>query len=284
MRAASPPISLLLVLVCPACGDAPTPTPAPAKPVVALMETKPAAPVKPFGRVFMIAGETGLAPVACHEGHVPKFSNGEACMALVPVGSEVKLEAGALAKVTGTGTAACGGGPAVVVEATAEALRGHATAPADANFVEVLPPTTPQEAARAAPELTASLAAQVLAEYPTLGDTKTLQLRQLAEIDLDGDKQPERLASVTLPGADEDSGPAYAAIYLVPKEADARPRKLKGEPGKGEQYTILGALDLDADGKPELWLNSYDDDGFSWSIEQYGSALLTELGRVRCGA
>lgn len=294
MRAPSlPPISLtltwlMLVLMCTGCGEAGTstsgPSPAAQKPAAAPVPTPPAAPVTPFGRVFMIAGETGLAPVACHEGHVSKFSTGAACLALMPVGSEVKLEAGALAKVTGTGTAACGGGPAVVVEATPEALRGHATAPADANFVEVLPPMTPQEAAKAAPELTASLAALVLADHPTLGDTAKLQLRQLAEIDLDGDKQPERLASVTLPGADEDAGPAFAAIYLVPKEAEARPRKLKGEPGAGVQYTILGALDLDADGRPELWLNSYDDDGFSWSIEQVGSAQLAELGRVRCGA
>lgn len=275
---------LLLSSLVLACGEAPRPTPAAAKPVAAPVETPPAAPVTPHGRVFMIAGETGLAPIACHEAHVPKFSTGAACVALMPVGSAVKLEAGATAKVTGTGTAECGGGPAVVVEATPEALRGHATAPADASFVEALPPMTPQEAAAAAPELTASLAALVLSEHPGLGDTKALQLRQLAEIDLDGDKKPERLASVTLPGADEDAGPAFAAIYLVPAQAEARPRKLKGEPGAGVQYTILGALDLDADGRPELWLNSYDDEGFSWSIEQVGSAQLTELGRVRCGA
>lgn len=288
MRALPLPTSLLttslLLALCTACGDATPQLPAKKQAVAAPVETPPPAPVNPHGRVFMIAGETGLAPVACHEAHVPKFSSGAPCLALVPVGSQVKLEAGALAKVTGEGKAECGGGPAVVVEATPETLRGHATAPADADFVEVVPPMTPQEAAKAAPELTASLAALVLAEHPALADTKALQLRQLAEIDLDGDKQPERLASVTLPGADDDAGPAFAAIYLIPPDAGARPRRLKGEPGAGVQYTILGALDLDADGRPELWLNSYDDDGFSWSIEQVGSAMLTELGRVRCEA
>lgn len=285
MRALSLLMTSLLLTSLFACGEAKSPPAVASGPKLAPIETPaPAAPVKPYGRVFLIAGETGLAPIACHEAHVPKFSTGADCLALMPTGSEVKLDAGLAVKVTGVGTAVCGGGPAVVVAATPEQLRGHATAPADASFVEVLPPMTPQEAAKAAPELTATLAALVLVEHPTLTDTKALQLRQLAEIDLDGDKQPERLVSVTLPGADEDAGPAFAAIYLVPPEADARPRKLKGEPGLGVQYTILGALDLDADGRPELWLNSYDDDGFSWSIEQVGSALLTELGRVRCGA
>ena len=287
MRAPSSPslfVSLASLLYL-ACGESAPPAPtAAASPTATAPAPVVAPPAKPHGRVFLAASEAGLIPIACHEAHVPKFSTGAACVALMPVGSAVKLEAGAVAKVTGAGTAECGGGPAVVVEATPETLRGHATAPADANFVEVLPPMTPQEAAAAAPELTASLAALVLSEHPALGDTKALQLRQLAEIDLDGDKQPERLVSVTLPGADDDAGPAFAAIYLVPKEAEARPRKLKGEPGAGVQYTILGALDLDADGRPELWLNSYDDDGFSWSIEQVGSAQLAELGRVRCGA
>lgn len=268
-------------LACTACGEAPPP--AAPKPKAAPVET-PAPPptVAPYGRVFMAASETGLVPVACHEAHVPKFSTGAACLALMPVGGEVKLDSGATAKITGSGPAACGGGQALVVQAAPEALRGHATAPADASFVEVLPPMTPDEAAKAAPGLAAQLAAVVSAEHPTLGDTKRLQLRQLAEIDLDGDRKPERLASVTLPGADEDAGPAFAALYLVPVEADARPRKLKGEPGAGVQYTVLGALDLDADGRPELWLNSYDDDGFAWSIEQVGSAMLTEIGRWRC--
>ncbi|HEY0133129.1 MAG TPA: hypothetical protein VGB85_03590, partial [Nannocystis sp.] len=247
----------------------------------------PAPPAKPHGRVFLAASESGLIPIACHEAHVPKFSTGEPCLALAPVGTELRLESGALAKVTGTGPAACGGGQALVVEAPAEALRGHATAPSDPSFVETVPPSTPAEAAEAAPAGTlASIAAVVATDYPALGDTKGLQLQQWSEIDLDGDRKPEGLASVTLPatGGEDDAPPAFAGLYLVPAVEGARPRKIKGEPGAGVQYTVLGVVDLDADGRPELWLNSYDDDGFAWSIEQPGSAQLTELGRWRCDA
>jgi len=269
-----------------ACGEASAPAPAPVAaptPVAAV----PGPPIKPHGRVFLAASESGLIPIACHEAHVPKFSTGEPCLALAPVGSELRLESGALAKVTGSGPAACGGGQALVVTAPAESLRGHATAPSDPAFVETVPPSTPADALAAAPEgMLASIAAVVATDHPALGDAKRLRLHQWSEIDLDGDGKPEGLASVTLPAVsdEDDAPPAFAGIYLVPAVEGARPRKLKGEPGGGVQYTVLGVVDLDADGRPELWLNSYDDDGFAWSIEQVGSAQLTELGRWRCDA
>lgn len=65
-------------------------------------------------------------------------------------------------------------------------------------------------------------------------------------------------------------------------EGELPVRKLKGQSGAGVQYMLLGALDLDADGRPELWLNTYDDDGFAWSVEKLGSVDTTELGRRRC--
>ena len=279
---------LLSILVLTACGAPAAPAPAAKTDPVAAPAEAPGPPAakQPHGRVFLAATGTGLTPIACHEAHVPKFSNGEACLALMPVGSQVHLESGASAKVLGTGPSDCPGTPGqtLLVEAARESLRGHATAPADATFVEVVPPTTPDEAAAAAPStLLTSLKQAVAAEFPALGDAKQLQLRQFAQVDLDGDGKPEGLAAVSLPGAGEDAAPAFAGLYLVP-HSDPRPRKLKGDPAAGLQYTVLGALDLDADGKPELWLNSYDDDGFAWSIEQVASEGLQELGRWRCDA
>ena len=271
-----------------ACGESAPPAPtAAASPTATAPAPVVAPPAKPHGRVFLAASEAGLIPIACHEAHVPKFSTGDACLALVAVGSELRLESGALAKVTGTGPAPCGGGQALVVDTPPEALRGHATAPPDPGFVETVPPSNPAEAVASAPEgLLGRVAAVVATDYPALGDAKALQLQQWSEIDLDGDGKPEGLASVMLPavGGEDDAPPAFAGVYLVPSGEGGRPRKIKGEPGSGLQFMILGAVDLDADGRPELWLNSYDDDGFAWSIEQPGTAQLTELGRWRCDA
>jgi hypothetical protein len=209
------------------------------------------------------------------------------CLALAPVGTEVRLESGALAKVTGSGPAACGGGQALVVEAPAETCAATRRRRRTRASSRRCPPSTPAEAAEAAPaDMLARIAAAVATDYPALGDAKGLRLHQWSEIDLDGDRKPEGLASVTLPaaGGEDDAAPAFAGLYLVPAVEGARPRKIKGEPGGRRAYTVLGAVDLDADGRPELWLNSYDDDGFAWSIEQVGSAQLTELGRWRCDA
>ena len=277
--------SILVALMMAACGEPPAPAkPAPTKAAAPVTAPAVAPPAEPRGRVFMIASEAGLAPVACHLAHVPKFSQGDECLALLKTGSNARLESGQVSRITGVGKADCGEGQAALVEAPPETLRGHATAPVETDFVEVIPPVTPAEADKAAPEpLRARLREALAREFPDLAAAKPLQVRQVAQIDLDADGKPETLVVVAVPAADPDAPPAFSGLYVVP-EGEVPVRKLKGEPGSGVQYMLLGALDLDADGRPELWLNTYDDDGFAWSVEQLGSVELTELGRRRCEA
>jgi hypothetical protein len=273
----------ILVLMVAACGEPPPVKPAPVKTPAPVVEPV-APPAEPHGRVFMIASEAGLAPVACHLAHVSKYSQGDECLALLKTGSNARLESGQVTRITGTGKADCGEGLAALVDAPAEALRGHAIAPVEKDFVEVIPPVTPAEADKAAPEpLRARLREALLREHPEMAPAQALQVRQVAQIDLDADGKPETLAVVALPAADPEAPPSFAGIFIVP-EGELPVRKLKGQSGSGVQYMLLGALDLDADGRPELWLNTYDDDGFAWSVEKLGSVDLTELGRRRCEA
>jgi len=274
---------LLMVLMTAACADPPAaPAPAPAK-AQPPMAAAVAPPSEPHGRVFLIASESGLAPVACHLAHVPKFSQGDECLVLMKTGSTARLESGQVTRVTGTGEADCGEGSALVVDAPVDALRGHAIVPVETDFVEVIPPVTPAEADKAAGEpLRTRLREGLLREHPELGPAKGMQVRQVAQIDLDADGAPETLAVIAVPAADADAPPSFSGLFLVP-EGEVPVRKLKGQAGAGVQYMLLGALDLDADGRPELWLNTYDDDGFAWSVEKLGSVDLSELGRRRCG-
>src|SRR5687768_14750582 len=110
------------ILVLTACGEPAAPAPAAKTAPVEPVAPAPPEVKKPHGRVFLAATGTGLTPIACHEAHVPKFSSGEACLALMPVGSEVRLESGATAKVLGTGPSDCPGaaGQTVLVEAARE--------------------------------------------------------------------------------------------------------------------------------------------------------------------
>lgn len=285
-----------------ACGGEAPPAPkveakaAPA-PVV---ETKaaPEVPLHDRGRVFLVGGEAGFVPLACSdlrprrdgaEGEPgPKFIGGAGCMALLPVGGSVRGIDGAARKITGTAKDPCAGDAAITVEGTAEAWRGHATAPpVDDEWVEVVTPTTPAEADAAAPAaLKARLAAAIEKDHAGVKVGKKLEVRQRAILDLDADGAPEQVVAVAVPGpksADGEETLAFAGLYAVPPD-DGAPRELAGAAPGTVQYTVLGSLDLDKDGKPELWLNTYDADRFTQSVEVVGAAGLTQVGRWVCEA
>lgn len=277
-----------------ACGGEAPPAPkVEAKPAPKVEAVKPAEPEMPLherGRVFLVGGEVGFVPLACSDrGAKPpqRFAGGEACMALLPAGSSVRGIDGTALKVKGTGKDSCGG-VAVTIEGAADAWRGHATAPpVDDEWVEPVPPTTPAEAdAAAPPELRKKLVEAVEKEHAGVKAAKKLQVRQRAIVDVDGDGAPEQVVAVAVPGpksADGEETLAFAGLYVVPAN-DAPLRKLAGAAPGTVQYTLLGALDLDKDGKPELWLNTYDEDTFTQSVEQVGEAGLQQIGKWVCEA
>ena len=113
--------SILVALMMAACGEPPAPAkPAPTKAAAPVTAPAVAPPAEPRGRVFMIASEAGLAPVACHLAHVPKFSQGDECLALLKTGSNARLESGQVSRITGVGKADCGEGQTALVEAPPE--------------------------------------------------------------------------------------------------------------------------------------------------------------------
>ncbi len=195
-------------------------------------------------------------------------------MSLAPTGTKVVLESGQQTTVTGTGPATCREGQAVVVDAPRDQLRGYASIPAAAQFVESVPPMTRAEAVLATPApLRQALETAIVSDGPLKpAVAKKMVVEQVAKIDVDGDGTPETLVALSAPG--------FAGLYLI--AGTAAPRRLHGRVGSEFHYTVLGALDLDGDGLPELWLNSYDEDGFAWSVEQLGPDGLTDLGQWRC--
>lgn len=273
----------------PACGgDAPPPPAATpqAAPAPEPVKQEPAeVPLHDRGRVFLVGGEVGFVPLACTiHGATPPVASGDACLALLPIGASIRGMDGAAIKVAGTAKDPCGA-TAVTIEGSQAALRGHATAPpVDDEWVEVVPVSTPQEDDAAAPaELRAKVAAQVEADHAGL-KAKKLEVRQRALLDLDADGAPEQVIAVAVPGpkdADGDETLAFAGLYVIGPD-DAAPRKLAGGAPGTVQYRVLGVLDLDKNGKPELWLNAYDSERYTQSVEQVGEAGLTQLGRWVC--
>lgn len=276
-----------------ACGGEapPPPTPKAAPAPAPAKAAEPEVALHDRGRVFLVGGEAGFVPLACTDKlgkPDERFKSGEACLALLPKGAQVRGEDGAARTLTGTAKDPCEGATAVTVEGAGDGVRGFATAPpVDGEWVELVPPTTPAEDdAAAPPELRAKVAAQVEKDHPGVKAAKKLQVRQRALIDLDKDGAPEQVVAVAVPGAKNDDGDetlAFAGLYVV-AAGEAPPRELAGAAPGTVQYRVLGAVDLDEDGAPELWLNTYDADKFTQSLASVGEGGLTQFGHWVCEA
>lgn len=280
--------AVMALLLAAGCGAETPPAPKPAPPPVkAEPAPEPSPPPAPTGRALLVATEYGLSPIACFLDQDKKFAAGEACLALGPVGAEAWLLSGQTATITGRGAATCPGAdapePTLAIDAAREALRGDALLPASAReLLAYVPPTLPPDVDRAASrELRERVTTALTAAYPALGKLARVRVEQRALLDLDGDGEPEELVAASVPGKDEDSALRVSALLHGPEDGALAP--LRGRTDTGEHYTVIGALDLDGDGTRELYLNTYDDDGFSLSVERRAPEGLVSEGRWSCG-
>lgn len=283
----------LLSALASACGGetAPTPEPAPAPtapPPPAPATPEPLPPTPP-GRAFLVATESGLAPIACFFEQTRSFAAGAACLELGRAGVEVWLMSGAVATITGRDALTCAGEPqpTLTLDVPREDLRGEAVLPTSLReAVAYAPPTLPHEVDRAAPKsLRKRVQAAIAAAHPQLARA-AVRVEQQAQLDLDGDAVSESLVVATVPArskkGEDAPPPAFSGVFLAPA-GDAPPTLLRGHTDASGRFTVLGAVDLDGEGTRELYLNTYDDEGFTLSIERVEGGALTTVGEWRCG-
>ncbi len=285
------PAALALLALAVGCSEPtppPAPKPAPAAAPAPAEPATPAPPPTPTGRAILVASEFGLSPVACFLDHTKAFAAGEACLPLAPTGAEVwMMSSAAAAKVTGRGTSECAGAPreaTLAVDVPRDSLRGEAVfPPALKDALQYTPASAPPDVDRAAPkELRERVAAALAAAFPDAGKLAP-RIDQTAALDLDGDGAPEQLVAASVPGdsGDDDAPLRVAALLLA--QGDAPLALLRGRASGRERYHVVGAVDLDADGRRELYLNTYDPDGFSLSLERQTPEGLRTEGRWSCG-
>lgn len=286
MRPSFAPLALLASLLA-GCGAEPPPPPPPKPAPAPQPAAEPEPPPPPTGRALFVASEFGLSPLACYLDADRQFHAGEDCLALTPSGAEVWLMGGTSAKVVGRAVATCANmatpEATAVIDAPKDALRGDAVVPPALKAALIyVTPTTPADADRTAPkELRAQIAAAIARAAPGLKSPKP-RIDQHVRVDVDDDGAPETIVAAVVPGSgkDEDADYRFSALFLVPQAGE--PALLRAREGTRERYTLLGALDLDGDGARELYLNTYDDDQFSLSLERRGPDGLTTLGRWAC--
>lgn len=290
MRTCRSPAALFVSLasLLSACGEsAPPPAPAPVAAPKPAPPPEPTPPPPPTGRALLVASEFGLSPIACFLDQTRQFAAGEACLPIATTGAEVWLMSGQAAKITGRGASECAGAasePTLTIDAARDLLRGEAVFPVELKqTMQYAPPSMPADVDRAAPkELREQVAAALSAAFPTLGAVKP-RIDQRAALDLDGDGQPEALIAASVPGpTDDDDAPLRVSALLL-ATAGGPPTLLRGRADAHERYTVIGAIDLDGDGRRELYLNTYDPDGFSLSLERQAADGLHTEGRWSCG-
>ena len=251
---------------------------------------------QPGAAVFFVVASGGLlVPLACRDGKHAELLGEAACLALVPAGAKVRLDNGAVVETGAPTQATCeaSGGtaealPLVAASSYAE-LSGwrYGVWPADgAPAVAAQPRVStdsrvtlpPSELAVVQGAVTRALAADAGAAAPA--DLSRLVVSQAVTLDLDADGAPERLYSVQLPKRDSETEYAFSGLLVASGKAPEQISVLHRS--ELDRFWVLGSMDLDGDGRPELWIASAYYEGEGMFVDEVGRGRI--LGGWSCGA
>jgi hypothetical protein len=255
----------------------------PAEPQFDLTGPKP-----PETSSVLFSVDGGLLPLACFDKDKKAILTGGDCVALVAEGSEVYMESSfgkkALEK-TGSGTtmSTCGDEgaiPTAALSAGAEydwAVWPKSVAP---TFEQLSPDTWSDRGARLE-EAEAKAIQDAMAKHG--GSKGEFLSKQKASLDVDGDGKKELFVSAVLISPSDPDTFAFSGLFMA-FGGDLANVVLIDRTKKGTDVVkLFGAVDLDGDGKRELWTGISFDGGAGERIVQLG-AEPKPLGKWTCGA
>ncbi len=266
------------------------------KPPAPLPDTTPAAPQfdlsgpKPpqtSSVVFAIDG--ALLPLACFNKDKGQILPGKECEGLVAEGSEIYMESSfgnkALEK-TGAGTkpSLCGDSGAIPtpqLDSGASYDWGVWPKSLGSDFEQMDPDTWSDRGARLE-EAEAKAIQEAISNIRNVkGD---FQPKQKATVDIDGDGKDELFVSAILGNPSDPDTYLFSGLFMAPG-GDLGNIKLIDRSKKGTDVIRLrGAVDLDGDGKLELWTSITFDGGNGDRIVQLTDGDPKSIGRWSCGA
>lgn len=193
----------------------------------------------------------GLLPVACFDAAKGAWSAGKACLDLLPVEADVRLEDQRVVKLTGHRT------PSITGCTLETKLPMYDDAKGDKpGTVAVWPASSPARFHRVSWDATKKGAADLAPErrdavakaMTKLGPAQGVSLVQAASADLDDDGTSELLISATTTSYRPDKGSGGFAALFVQRGAEMALVR-KSEQG---MFRVEGTLDLDDDGLFEV--------------------------------
>jgi hypothetical protein len=298
-RAVVPFVALALLSV-PACKKDPEPEPAkqdkaPAPPPAPTPEPEPAqpqfdlsGPTPPATSAVLFSVDGALLPLACFDKAKGGLLAGSECASLVAEGSDVYMESSfgkkALEKTTaGTKPSTCGDEgalPMATLDAGAEydwAVWPKSVAP---TFVQINPDTWSDRGARLDEAQTKAVQDAIAKAGKSGGE---FQPRQKATVDVDGDGKDELFVSAVLVNPNDPDTYLFSGLFMAPG-GDLANVQLIDKAKKGtDEIKLFGVVDLDGDGKRELWTGLAFDGGAGERVVQLG-AEPKPLGKWTCGA
>ncbi len=261
----------------------PEPDPEPAVPEIDL-----SGPLPPETSAVFFSVDGALLPLACFDKDKKELRGGKGCRSLVAEGSEIYMASSFGKKTlekTGAGTkqSICGDEDALPTpQLDAGGAFDWASYPKSLarNVVQIDPKTWSDYGAMLSEEETAAVQAVIQAARKVEGNFVS---KQKATADIDGDGKDELFISAVIANAKED-GNLYSGLFMAPG-GDLSKLVLLEKPKKDNDVIRLrGVVDLDGDGKRELWTSITFDGGNGDHVVRLVDDKAEPLAGWTCGA
>ena len=260
---------------------APEPEPEPPKPRFDL-----SGPTPPETSAVVFSVDGALLPLACFDKDKGELVPGKECKPLVAQGSQVYMESSfgtkELDKIGEPGPSMCGDEGITTPTLSEGASFDWAVWPKSLGpeFAQIDPDTWTAGGAHLE-EVEEKAALDAINKIRNVkGD---FQSKQKASVDVDGDGKDELFISAVLINPADPDSYLFSGLFMAPG-GDLGQLQLIDRVTKGtDTITLRGAVDLDGDGKRELWTGISFDGGNGDRMVKLGEEPKP-LGKWTCGA
>ena len=291
----------LALLVGAACKKDPPPPPAEAPPPPPAPAEEPEAPPKPridlSGPVppetsavfFSVDG--AMTPLGCFDASKNKLRGGADCLALVPEGGDVVLSSAfstELDKVTGPKAAMCevGGKPQSLGTPRLDggaAFDWAAWPKSLGRVVEAVSAETRQAKKKQLNAAETEAIKAAIAKLAPKAAEGELRPHQKATVELGGDDNPELFISVVVAHATDPDRYLFSGLFMAKGGDLATLAPVHTSTKPDDVISLEGAVDLDGDGKRELWISLAFDGGAGDRIFRLDDKGAEPLAGWTCG-
>jgi hypothetical protein len=244
-------------------------------------------PPETSSAVFAVDG--ALLPLACFDKDKGKLVPGKECAGLVAEGSEVYMESSfgnkALDK-TGAGTkpSLCGDSgalPTAQLDSGAAYDWGVWPKSLGPDYKQMHPDTWSDRGARLDEAEATAIQAAITKVRNVKGD---FQPKQKASVDIDGDGKDELFVSAILGNPADPDTFLFSGLFMAPGGDLANIVLIDRSKKGADVIRLRGAVDLDGDGKRELWTGLSFDGGSGDRVIQLVDGDPKPIGGWTCGA